>query len=168
MNTKTCPACGADVPADALQCPFCDSSQVPVSLSHEQREQTLEFIRHQNTRLLETRKSVLRKVDLLGALAALGGMTILWLGMLAFDLSNSKTWLVIYLAAILTGWWLLRRRRLVSGLINFYRQNVDPPMAEYANRIGLPRWQLDQMTARELPPGAPLRKFMFSRSGDHE
>lgn len=168
MKSKTCPACGADAPADALQCAFCGSPLVPVSLSIQQRGEVTQFIRDQNTRLLQKRKALLRQVDLLGTLAALGGMAVIWVVMIGLQLSNSKSWLLIYLAAVLTGWWVMRRRRLVNGLIAFYRQEVDPQVAQYTDKLGLPRWQFDQTAARELPPNAPLRKFMFLRSGSRD
>lgn len=164
MNAKTCPACSAEIPADALECGYCGSPVAPVSLSFQQREQAVQCIRELNHAMLQEHKKLRRQADLLFVGLGLAGILIIWIGMVAANLGNSRTVLLIFSALVLLGWRLYRRRRLVDGLVRCFEEEIEPRIREAVSRFGLPRWQFDQMAARELEQNDPLRKFMFFRS----
>lgn len=164
MHPRACPACGADAPAGALECAWCGSALVPLALSPEQREETLRCIHDLNELMLIKRKKLLRQADLAAAAVGLTGILLIRLGTALFDFNSGFTAQLVFLAVTLLAWRFLRRRRMVNGLIACFQSEIDPAAAQFAAGLALPRWQFDQLAARELKPNDPLRRFMFARS----
>lgn len=162
---KLCPACGAEVPSGDLECSYCGSNVVPVALSFEARQEIDHLIQTLNIGMVIEKKKVLRAADLLSTGLWLVGIFLAWILFALNDLLQSS-WLGMFLFSGLALYLgrVYRRRRLVNGLIQFFRTEIDPEIIEITRRLNLPRWQFDQMCVCGLHQNDPLRKFMFFRS----
>ena len=162
--TKICPACGAEARDGDLECSFCGSRIIPVSLSFQQREDVSQLVQDLNKLMIKEKKRLLRQTDLVSIAVWFFGIVLILIAGMLLDSNNIHLGLLTFSAMVLIVRRSYRRKRLVNGLIRFFRKETEPQIREITNRLMLPRWQFDQMAARELKENDLLRKFMFFRS----
>ena len=158
--TKKCPACGAEVQDNDLECGYCGSQIIPAALPMEQREEVLQLIRELNRSMQEQEMKLLRNADLVSIGFWMAGIAVILVAGVALRSNNIHLGMLLFSAAVLVIWRSFRRKRSANGLIALYRRDIDPKISAGCLRLGLPRWQFNQMASFELKESDLLGKFV--------
>jgi len=159
---KKCPACQAELPADAITCGYCGSSVVPAAVSLAQRSAIQSQAAEWNS-LLASRISHMTRIVigvagmLIGLTAALVYLLTLIMGLnLSWSLSLGITLLLmeLFFAA------LIRSQLAYRASADLFQSNISSQIQSLSDDKKVPRWQLEALIRDSLSEHEPLRQFL--------